>query len=109
MINKSPVNIAAVRITPRPTAHVDDLRKLLEECAPNKHERAIVAISALIGQGIDTSERIMPILHRLGFKAQHAGIVLSGHTGVDPVRHYWRRDDAGTYALLEPVAPPLAA
>lgn len=97
------VNIAAVRIKPRPNDPlIDGLRALMGDCGSNKHDRAIVVIIALIGQGIDASERMMPILHRLGFNAQHIGIVLSRHTGDDPARHYWHRDDAGVYALLRP-------
>ncbi len=31
----------------------------------------------------------------------HVRIVLREHTGANPARHHWRRDERGIYSLLE--------
>lgn len=75
------------------------LRNLIDQSGANKHDRAIVAISACIMEGIDTGPRIIDTLEQLGFKGSHVGITLNRETGINPERSRWSRDAEGRYSL----------
>lgn len=89
---------AGIKINKRPLPVADPLdpiRRLLEGCGTNNNDKAIVAISALIGDGIDTGPAIVAALQKLSFNGQHAGAILATGRG-----KHWSRDDDGRYALL---------
>jgi hypothetical protein len=78
------------------------LRALKAEClrhTKNKHDLAIILISACIEEGFTRGNRITGTLKHLGLNRQHAGKTLADGTGDDPDRHYWRKDSAGHYWL----------
>lgn len=79
----------------------EDLRQLVLESGPNRHDMAIVAIAACIANGIDTSKAILAIAAELNLDPQHVGIILRSDRGTDPARHRWRRDATGHYHLLD--------
>lgn len=78
------------------------LRGLIDACQPgtNRHDQAIVAITACIEEGLNTRAGIIAEMRQLGFDPRHVAITLNGGSGVDPRSHRWRRDAAGQYALL---------
>lgn len=83
-----------------PAAEVDAifrrLRQLMKDCAKaNSHDRLTIAIAACIDEGINTGIRIVGAARRLGFDAQHAGIVLNGGIGFN-----WHRAEDGHYRNL---------
>jgi hypothetical protein len=80
------------------------LRDLMAECEPhsNRHELAIVLISACITEGLDRGPRITGALQALGFNKQHIGMVLRQETGDNLARHHWQRVPGGRYRLLQP-------
>lgn len=83
-----------------PVAEVDAifrrLRQLMKDCAKaNSHDRVTIAIAACIDEGINTGIRIVGAARRLGFDAQHAGIVLSNGIGSN-----WKRAEDGRYQSL---------
>lgn len=67
----------------------------------NKHERAIVLITAAIEEGVNTRIRIGKVLEHIGLDRAHVMIILNEGTGSDPNRHRWSRDENGAYSLLE--------
>lgn len=67
----------------------------------NKHDRAIILISACIDEGVNTRSRIGKVLAHIGLDRAHVMIVLNGDTGSDPNRQRWSRDERGVYSLLE--------
>ncbi|WP_156457483.1 hypothetical protein [Altererythrobacter sp. Root672] len=83
-----------------PDGLYDRLRKLLRDCGPNKHDQAIVLITACVEEGITQGRDIVRTLQALGLNAQHVGKTLSDGTGNQPERHRWRKDAAGCYVNL---------
>ena len=79
------------------------LRALLKSLGPesNKHDRALVLISACIAEGIDTRPRILGALHLLGFNRGHGAILLREGTGTSPDAHRWRKAADGRYKTLD--------
>lgn len=77
------------------------LRRLMAACGAktNKHDLAIVLITACIEGGLDTRPRLIGALRQLGLDPRHAAIVLNNETGDDPRRHRWHRDIDGGYRL----------
>lgn len=84
----------------RPPEWFEDLRQLVLESGPSKHDMATVAIAACITNGIDTSKAILAIAAELDLDTQHVGILLRSERGTDPARHRWCRDEAGHHSLL---------
>jgi hypothetical protein len=98
---QSPRSGSAAHIVVRPRSHDDDpLRCLLDDCGPNKNDRAIVLITACISDGVNTGPEILARGVRLGLHPAHVALILSKDAGSNPNRHRWRRDDQGTYSLL---------
>ncbi|WP_375381531.1 hypothetical protein [uncultured Sphingomonas sp.] len=92
---------------PAPAAPVDiDLvlhrvRQMLDGCgSANRNDLLVIAITALIEEGVNTGPRIIEAAATLGFSRGHAGSVLSKSTGDSPARHKWRRGIDGVYATL---------
>ncbi|WP_037499242.1 hypothetical protein [Sphingomonas jaspsi] len=87
-----------------PAASIDsalaDIQQLLSECCPasNKHERATVAIEALIIAGVCTHSEIVGAMRAMGFDYRHANILLKTMTG-KASHHRWTLDGAGTYGV----------
>ena len=77
------------------------LRGLKAACGPriNKHDLAIVLISACIDEGLDTRPRIVGALRSLGLDYRHVAITLKQGTGVSPTLHRWHRDAEGRHSL----------
>lgn len=77
------------------------LQDLDRSCGPdaNKHDRATVLIIGCIREGWNTRPQIVGILRKLGFEHGHVAKWLNMHTGNDPARHWWRRDESGVYTL----------
>lgn len=71
------------------------IRELIEACGPNKNDRVIAAITALIYEGITRRRAIIRTLARLNFKTSHVAITLEKSTGNDPVANYWWQDADG--------------
>lgn len=63
----------------------------------NRHELAIVLITAFIDYGINTGRRIIKAMETLGFHPSHVAIVLKTGTGSDPTQYRWQRDEDGVY------------
>lgn len=86
-------------ITP-PSADVDGIGRMLDSCgASNRNDLLIIAIEALIEAGGYTGPGIVSAAIALGFKASHAGVILSANRGRSPDRHRWQRDSDGVYYL----------
>lgn len=85
---------------PKVEDRLGDIRDMLDGCGPNRNDHAIVAIIALITNGVDTGPQIVAALEELGFNKQHAGLTLRKGTGDQPDRHWWSKDEAGRYTLL---------
>ena len=88
----------------------DRLRELDYACGPdaNKHDRATALIGGCIAEGINTKSAIIGVLKHLGFDRGHIAKWLDMHTGKNPVRHWWRRDESGVYTLHDdPELQPL--
>lgn len=80
---------------------IGDLRELLDDSGPNKHDQAIVIITACLAERVNTSRAIFAVTTELGFNQRHVSIVLHGHLGTDPRRHRWSKGDDGRYHLLD--------
>jgi hypothetical protein len=78
----------------------NELKDLFSTCGSNKHDHAIVGITACIEAGIVTRRGIMDTLSRAGLSPKHVVITLNGETGSDPVRHRWQHDEDGVYRNL---------
>lgn len=80
----------------------DRLHDLDYACGPeaNKHDRATPLIAGCIVEGVNTKSAIIGVMKHLGFRNDHIAKWLDMHTGSDPMRHWWQRDDAGIYQLL---------
>jgi hypothetical protein len=86
---------------PRVMQHwLDPIREMLNGCGTNKNDKAIVAIEALIGDGVDTGSEIVAAMGLLGFDKGHAGITLKAGLGRVPALHRWSKNDDGRYRLL---------
>lgn len=83
------------------------LRNLRDSCGEgsNKHDLAIVLISACLDEGVNTKTSIIGVLTAVGFNPKHVAIVLKNETGNNPASSRWRIDDEGRHSLLEEVAP----
>jgi hypothetical protein len=71
------------------------LRELIEACGPNKNDRVIAAITALIYEGVTSKRQIMSILRRIRFKTSHVAVTLKQLTGNNPAMNYWWEDADG--------------
>lgn len=84
------------------------LRRLDHELAGesvNKNDRCVALITACIWDGIDTGERIIGALVRLGYKPGHVAIIIKHNTGKNPALHRWFIGDEGRhYRLHECIA-----
>jgi hypothetical protein len=74
------------------------LNKLIVACGPkpNKNDLAIALITACIGEGINTEQKIIGVLARLGLNPKHAAMMLKEH-GTDR----WQRGPDRSYRLLD--------
>lgn len=95
------VQPAPVASAPRPLdidLVLGSIRAMLDGCrTADRNELLVIAVVALIGEGVDTGPRIVGAARRLGFQAAHAGAVLrAGERG----RARWRRGADGVYAVL---------
>lgn len=101
MTLQKPISAASIVIR-RPTVDLHEgLRRLIDGSGPNKHDRAIVFISAAIGQGVTTGPALIALGAELGLNPRHVAIVLHQEAGENSDRHWWRRGADGTYSLLE--------
>jgi hypothetical protein len=91
---------AHIVIRPRSSDPIASLRRLLDNCGSNQNDRAIVFISAAIGDGVNTRAEIIDLGTRLGLDPKHVVIILNKGAGNNPSRHSWRRDEQGTYIML---------
>jgi hypothetical protein len=71
------------------------IRDLLKLCTPDKNERAIAAITALIYEGIRTRPEIVRIMKVLEFDYRHVAIALERNTGRNPAGNHWWLDADG--------------
>ena len=79
------------------------IRELLNACkGANARDRATIAISALIDNGINTRPRILGSMKKLYFNPNQTIVVLDARTGIDPSRCHWRLDEAGIYIANQP-------
>lgn len=100
MTLQKPISAASIAIR-RPTVDPHaDLRRLIDGSGSNKHDRAIVFISAAIGEGVTTGPAIIALGGELGLNPRHIAIVLHQEAGDDVERHRWRRGADGTYSLF---------
>lgn len=74
------------------------LKRTLGE-KPNKHDLAIMLVSACILEGLDRRSRIVGALRTIGLDQAHIVLTLKHGTGSDPVRHRWELDHEGRYHL----------
>lgn len=58
MINIDNKNDAIVEVIDIPEPLLSDLRDLIKACGSNKHDKAVVAIEALIEEGINRGLRL---------------------------------------------------
>ena len=75
------------------------VRTLLAACGPDRNGQAIAAVCASIDEGIVMRPRLYGVLLKLGFKREHANIILDG--GTKNMRHDvpWYIDEGGRYRL----------
>jgi uncharacterized protein (DUF849 family) len=95
---------AHIIVRPRSTTPSDplaSLRRLLDDCGSNQNDRVIAFITAAIGDGVNTRAEIIDLGMRLGLDPKHVVINLNKGAGNSPHRHSWRRDEQGTYSLLD--------
>jgi hypothetical protein len=78
----------------------NELKCLLSTRGSNKHDHAIIGITACIAAGIVTRKDIMDTLSRISLNPKHVVITLNSETGSDPVRHRWQCDEDGNYRNL---------
>lgn len=85
------------------TGLFDRLRDLVTHCGngSNKHDVAIVLITACIQEGVDTGPRIIATLKHLSFNPRHIAILLKKGTGRDRDAHRWSRAEDGTLHVLQ--------
>ena len=91
---------SAAHIVIKPRDPLSGLRRLVDECGPNKHHQAIALITACIGDGVNTAPKIIAVGTALGLNPAHVAIILAKDAGCSPGRHRWRRDEQGAYSLL---------
>lgn len=96
------LSAANIRITKKPAPDLFERLRVLDRSSdPNKHDRAIILITALIGEGINMREQIIAVLTQLGFSRGHIAIVLAKASGSNPAVHRWQRDADGRYGLQD--------
>lgn len=78
----------------------DDVRRLIERCGTNKHDRAIVFISAVIGEGVTSGPDIIALGGKFGLNRSHVAMILHKEAGANIERHRWCRGSDSTYSLL---------
>lgn len=94
----APIGSAAhIRIHPKVPA-ATGYRELLATCGSNLNHQAIVLITALIGDGVNTRRDILDAAEHNGLKRGHVAIVLAKETGNSPHAHRWRVDEHGVYS-----------
>lgn len=94
------LSAANIRIAKKPDSDLfERLRALDRSSEPNKNDRAIILITALIGEGISTREQIIAVLTQVGFHRGHIAIVLAKGSGSNPAIHRWQYDANGRYSL----------
>ena len=99
-IHMTILSAANIRIAKKPDSDLfERLRALDRSSEPNKNDRAIILITALIGEGISTREQIIAVLTQVGFHRGHIAIVLAKESGSNPVIHRWQHDANGRYSL----------
>lgn len=91
---------AHLKIKPKTVGFFERLRHLVADSGSNKNDQAIVAITACIGERINTTKAICEVLARLGLNTRHVAAILKHSAGLDPARHRWSRDETGHYHLL---------
>jgi hypothetical protein len=91
---------SAAHIVTKPRDPLSGLRRLIEACGSNKHDQAITLITACLGDGVNTAPEIIAVGTALGLNPAHVAIILRKDAGSSPDRHRWRRDEQGTYSLL---------
>lgn len=81
----------------------EGLDEITLACGPNanQHELVAVLVSATIDTGIVSGADIVSILSARGHNAQHVGIILRHHTGNNPQRHRWNRNEQGEYRTIQ--------
>lgn len=89
------------------TTNLTDLfRRIDELIAPcprsaNLHDRALVAITVAIGDGIDTKRDLIRVLVKYGFDGGHIANVLDDRKGPFRNSDHWSVDANGRYRLRE--------
>lgn len=66
----------------------------------SKQDRVILLAREAMQLGINKGSDIVAALSALGCNSRYVGMQLSALRGNDLARHYWRRDDDGTYRSL---------
>ena len=69
----------------------------------NKHDVAMIMISACLRVGIDVRNRIISELSRLGLNPAHIAIMLDKNTGSSADLYHWKLVD-GRYVANDPTA-----
>jgi hypothetical protein len=82
------------------------IQEAIDECGPtmNKHDRAVVAITHCIGDGIHTKTDIIRVLVTYGFTGGHIDNMLNNRKGPYRNADFWRVDADGRYHLLDEAA-----
>ncbi|MBD8679657.1 hypothetical protein [Sphingomonas sp. CFBP 13720] len=80
-------------------ALIPRLRRLVHDCGPNRNDAVIAAITACIGEGVNTIGGIIAVLIKVGFNGGHVARFVKSEAGDHPDRHRWRKEPDGTYAL----------
>jgi hypothetical protein len=77
--------------------------ELIALCPPsaNLHDRALVAITVAIGDGIDTKDGLIRVLVKYGFNGGHIAKVLDDRNGPFRNSDHWHVDADGQYRLRE--------
>lgn len=80
------------------------VRTMLDGCPEhNRNYLLVIAIKALIAEGINTGTRIVGAAASLGFSRAHAGSILNHSECSSPARHQWQRGADGVYRVHEDV------
>jgi hypothetical protein len=90
---------AAHIVVPSRSRDDDPLRHLLDDCGPNKNDRAIVLVTACTSDGVTTGPEIIARGVRLGLHPAHVALILNKGAGSNSDRYRWRRSEHGVYSL----------
>ena len=93
--------IGETRSKPSSSAMFERLQRLIDHNGkkPNKHDLAIVLITACISEGVNTGPKIIGVLTHLGFNNKHVAMILKAEAGTNPELHRWRKTQDGHYSL----------